>query len=47
VTLVRGVEVLHLMHDGRLTPHAPTDGVRLDGDRVVYDVGTTPTLPDL
>lgn len=44
VSLVCGVEVLHLMHDGRLTPHAPTDGVRLDGDRVVYDVGATPSL---
>ena len=37
LTLVREVEVLHLMHDGRLTPHPPTDGVRLAGDRLVYD----------
>jgi uncharacterized protein (DUF488 family) len=46
VTLVRGVEVRHLMHDGRLTLHVPTDGVRLDGDRLVYDVGATPPLLD-
>ncbi len=44
LVLVRGVEVVHLMHDGRLTPHPPTDGVRLDGDRLVYDVGATPPL---
>jgi hypothetical protein len=29
------------MHDGRLTPHPVTAGARLDGDRVVYDLGTT------
>jgi uncharacterized protein (DUF488 family) len=38
-TLLDGVPVEHLMHDGRLTTHAPTDGVRVDGDRLVYDVG--------
>jgi uncharacterized protein (DUF488 family) len=43
--LVRGIEVVHLMHDGRRTPHAPTEGVRLDGDTLVYDVGVTPPLP--
>ncbi|MGI8756051.1 MAG: DUF488 domain-containing protein [Acidimicrobiales bacterium] len=46
LVLVRGVEVLHLMHDGRLTPHKPTDGVRLDGDQVTYDVGATPPLAE-
>ncbi len=45
LVLVRGVEVVHLMHDGRLTPHVPTEGVRLDDDRLVYDVGITPRLP--
>jgi len=40
LTLVREIEVLHLMHDGRLTPHAPTDGVRLDSGGLVYDVVT-------
>jgi uncharacterized protein (DUF488 family) len=44
LVLVRGVEVVHLMHDGRRTPHPITDGARLDGDTVVYDVGTTGSL---
>jgi len=44
LVLVRSVEVRHLMHDGRLTEHAVTDGARLDGDRVVYDVGVTAPL---
>jgi uncharacterized protein (DUF488 family) len=44
-TLLDGVAVEHLMHDGRLTPHAPTAGVRVDGARLVYDVGVeTPLL---
>lgn len=38
-TLLAGVEVHHLFHDGRLRPHAPTEGVRVDGDTLVYDVG--------
>jgi uncharacterized protein (DUF488 family) len=42
--LLRGIAVVHLMHDGRLTPHAPTDGVRLADDGLVYDVGITPPL---
>lgn len=46
LVLVRGVEVLHLMHDGRLTPHKPTDGVRLGGDRLIYDVGATQRLAE-
>ena len=44
LVLIRGIDVVHLMHDGRRTPHAITDGARRDGDRVVYDVGTTVTL---
>jgi uncharacterized protein (DUF488 family) len=47
LTLVRGVEVLHLMHDGRLVPHPVTPGARLAGDTVVYDVGVRRPLPDL
>ena len=39
VTLVRDVAVEHLMHDGRLMEHKVTDGVRRDGDRLVYDGG--------
>ena len=40
--LLHDAEVLHLMPDGRLTPHPPTDGVRRDGDALVYDAGTLP-----
>ena len=39
LVLVRRLDVTHLMHDGRLVPHALTAGVRLDGSSVVYDVG--------
>ncbi|WP_129843528.1 DUF488 domain-containing protein [Streptomyces sp. RFCAC02] len=36
--VARGVPVRHLMHDGRLTPHPPTPGVRLNDDGLlVYD----------
>ena len=42
--LVRGINVVHLMHDGRLTSHVPTAGVRLAADSLVYDVGVTPPL---
>ncbi len=36
--LARGVPVHHLMHDGRLTAHDPTPGVRLrDDGLLVYD----------
>jgi len=44
LVLVRGIKVLHLMHDGRLTAHVPTDGVRLADGALVYDVGATPPL---
>ncbi len=44
LVLIRGVDVVHLMHDGRRTPHAITDGARRDGHTVVYDVGTTGAL---
>lgn len=45
VALVRDVEVVHLMHDGRLTAHQPTEGVRRHGDALTYDVGATIPLP--
>jgi uncharacterized protein (DUF488 family) len=45
LVIVRGMDVVHLMHDGRSTPHIPTEGVRLVDDRLVYDVGATPRLP--
>ena len=44
LVLVRDIDVLHLMHDGRLTLHVPTEGVRLAGDELVYDIGFTPPL---
>jgi uncharacterized protein (DUF488 family) len=44
LVLVRGINVVHLMHDGRLTRHAPTAGVRLADDQLVYDIGVTPPL---
>jgi uncharacterized protein (DUF488 family) len=37
--LLDGVDVVHLLHDGRLEPHRPTEGVRRDGDLLVYDGG--------
>jgi uncharacterized protein (DUF488 family) len=41
--LARGMPVRHLMHDGRLTAHRPTPGVRLRGDGLlVYDVTDPP-----
>ncbi|HET6185632.1 MAG TPA: DUF488 domain-containing protein [Trebonia sp.] len=44
VSAARGVEVRHLMHDGRLEPHRPSDGLRLrDDSLLVYDAGQ-PTL---
>ena len=42
--LLHGAEVQHLMPGGRLVPHLPTDGVRVDGDALVYDV-LEPELP--
>jgi uncharacterized protein (DUF488 family) len=38
--VARGIEVSHLMHDGRLEAHRPTPGVRLrDDGLLVYDAG--------
>jgi uncharacterized protein (DUF488 family) len=40
----RGVEVRHLMHDGRADPHRPSPGLRLrDDGLLIYDAGQ-PTL---
>jgi uncharacterized protein (DUF488 family) len=37
--LLHGVEVLHLMHDGKLRPHVVTSGSRITGDGTLrYDV---------
>ena len=38
--LLDHVDVLHLMPGGRLTPHQPTSGVRINGAELVYDAGT-------
>jgi uncharacterized protein (DUF488 family) len=35
--LIRSAPVLHLMHDGRTTPHRPTEGARIVTDDLVYD----------
>jgi len=43
-TLVRDTEVRHLMHDGRLAEHRPTEGVRRASAGLVYDVGETGSL---
>src|SRR6516225_6104461 len=45
VTAARGVEVRHLMHDGRLEEHRPSPGLRLrDDGLLVYDAGQAPLL---
>jgi uncharacterized protein (DUF488 family) len=44
LVLVRGIEVVHLMHDGRRTHHVLTEGVRIADDSLVYDLGVTPPL---
>lgn len=44
LVLVEGIEVAHLMHDGRVVPHVLTDGVRVSEGALVYDVGTTSSL---
>jgi uncharacterized protein (DUF488 family) len=45
VSLARDVPVGHLMHDGRVQPHRPSDGVRLrDDGLLVYDAGQVPLL---
>lgn len=36
-TLLHGWEVEHVMPDGRLAAHRPTDGVRVSSDALVYD----------
>ena len=43
LTLVRGLEVRHVMPDGRISAHRVTDGARLVAGHVRYDVVTAPT----
>lgn len=40
--LLHGVDVRHLMHDGRLEPHRPTEGVRVVAGGLRYDGGQAP-----
>jgi uncharacterized protein (DUF488 family) len=35
--LLDGLDVLHLMPGGKLTPHQPTSGVRVAGTELIYD----------
>lgn len=39
---VHGVDVRHLMHDGRLVEHAVTPGARLVDGVLIYDAGQQP-----
>jgi uncharacterized protein (DUF488 family) len=43
--LLRGVDVRHLLHDGRVVPHDVTDGARLADGHLVYDIGGERPLP--
>jgi uncharacterized protein (DUF488 family) len=44
-SMARGIEVRHLMHDGRTEPHRPSPGLRLRPDGLlVYDLGQTELL---
>jgi uncharacterized protein (DUF488 family) len=45
LVLQHAASVVHVMHDDRRVPHPLTEGARLDGDHVVYDIGATPPLP--
>ena len=38
LVLLRATPVVHLMPGGKRAVHLPTSGVRVDGDRLVYDV---------
>jgi uncharacterized protein (DUF488 family) len=44
LVLVHGVGVEHVMPDGRLAPHRPTDAARVEDAVLVYDVGETGRL---
>lgn len=43
VTLLTDIDLRHLAHDGRLFEHVPTDVVRVDVHRLIYD-GREPPL---
>jgi uncharacterized protein (DUF488 family) len=46
LVLLDGQAVEHLFHDGRLQLHPTMPEARVDGDRLVYDLGVQPTLLD-
>lgn len=37
LVLLHDVPVVHLGHDGRLTPHLPSEGARVTGTGLIYD----------
>jgi uncharacterized protein (DUF488 family) len=41
--LLHGVPVRHLMHDGRIQEHVPTEGARVTPAGIVYDEGALPS----
>jgi uncharacterized protein (DUF488 family) len=44
VSVARGVQVRHLMHDGRVEAHRPSPGLRLRADGLLVYDGGQPTL---
>jgi uncharacterized protein (DUF488 family) len=44
LVLVHGVAVEHIMPDGRLAPHRPTEAARVENGGLVYDLGETGLL---
>jgi uncharacterized protein (DUF488 family) len=44
LVLLCGVRVIHLFHDGRLSPHLPSPESRVVDGRLLYDAGTTAPL---
>src|SRR4029453_10072444 len=43
--VARGVTVLHVLDEGPSRPHTLSRIARLDGERVIYDVGQLPLPP--
>ena len=44
-SVARGINVRHLMHDGRVEAHRPSPGLRLrDDGLLIYDAGQAPLL---
>lgn len=42
--LLHDVPAVHLLHNGKVTAHEPTDGARIQGRRLVYNGGQTALL---